>query len=259
MNSAFGLYSQYYDLLNRDKDYDGEAAYVESLIERYSPMTRDVLEFGSGTGKHARLLARSGYRVIGVEQSAEMVAASDSANTEIDHDGSLEFVIGDAREVRLDQRFGAVLALFHVVSYQISDEDVRAVFESAVGHLRDGGIFIFDIWYRPAVLHQKPERRLKKIEDERISVTRIAEPKCDFDRNVVEVGYDVTVVSNANGRVENFSETHPMRFFDTDEIQQFADNGGMSVIHQEEWLTGAEPSEETWGVAFVLRKDSSTC
>jgi len=36
-NSVFADYARYYDLLYKDKDYEGEADYVDGLIRRFSP------------------------------------------------------------------------------------------------------------------------------------------------------------------------------------------------------------------------------
>lgn len=55
--TIFGGYARYYDLLYRDKDYAGEAEYVARTIRSAVPDARDILELGSGTGRHGRLLA----------------------------------------------------------------------------------------------------------------------------------------------------------------------------------------------------------
>jgi len=256
VSSVFGLYSRYYDLLYQEKDYEGETAYIRSLIDRFAPATRDVLEFGCGTGKHARLLAKTGLRVTGVDQSADMIAVARHQIQATDRNGSVDTFHGDARSIRLDRKFDTVLALFHVVSYQVTDEDVLAMLDTAAKHLRDGGLFIFDVWYGPAVLHLKPQRRVKEIEDQRYHIVRIAEPTCDFDRNVVEVKYDISVTDKSTGRRENFSENHPMRYFFAPEIALFARSSEMEVVHSEQWLDGAKPSSDTWGVTFVLQKRS---
>ena len=51
--SQFGLYSKYYNLLYADKDYAGEARYVDSIIRRHTPRAATMLELGCGTGRYA--------------------------------------------------------------------------------------------------------------------------------------------------------------------------------------------------------------
>jgi len=249
----FGLYGRYYDLLYQDKDYVAEAIYISHLIRRFSPSARTLLELGCGTCKHAVLLRNHNWEVTGVERSEAMIALANDRNRDLD------IVGGDARTVRLQRKFDAVAALFHVFSYQVADQDVLAVLRTAAVHLDKDGLFLFDVWYGPAVLAQRPEPRIKEMEDDRSFVCRRAEPKIDTTNRIVHVSYNIQVTDKASGQQETFSEDHQMRYFDTDEIQEFASVAGMTVIHQEEWITGAEPSAETWGVNFLLKKDNESC
>lgn len=243
----FNAYSRYYDLLYRDKDYQAEVDYVHHLLQTNGVVGRDILEFGSGTGKHGRLLARRDYRVKGIERSIEMV---DQANQT---DG-FSCVQGDICSVQLGSTFDAVLSLFHVISYQTANESVSAVFERAAAHLASGGLFIFDVWFTPAVYIQRPEVRVKRLEGEGVRVTRVAEPTLVPCENRVDVRYTVIVQDIASGNFLEFEEIHPMRHFSIPELDLFAEAAGFERISAEEWLTGAVPSETSWGVCFVLRK-----
>jgi len=68
-STVFSDYARYYDLLYHDKDYASDAEYVAGLIHKFHPAASSILELGSGTGKHALLLARKGFEVHGVELS----------------------------------------------------------------------------------------------------------------------------------------------------------------------------------------------
>ena len=81
------------------------------------------------------------------------------------------------RTLNLNRRFDAVISLFHVMSYQTSNENLGKAVRTAARHLAPDGIFIFDFWYGPAVLAERPERREKELSDEYIQVRRAAEPK----------------------------------------------------------------------------------
>jgi SAM-dependent methyltransferase len=176
--SVFDAYARYYDLLYRDKDYAQEADFIQRLLQTHAPTAQRLLELGSGTGRHAEHLAEQGYHITGVERSAEMLARCSQRQA---HQPSaiaqrLSFLQGDLREVRLDQTFDAVLSLFHVISYQTSNADLAAAFKTVALHLKPGGVFIFDVWYGPAVLHDLPQVRVKRLHDDDLAITRIAEP-----------------------------------------------------------------------------------
>ncbi len=241
----FDAYGRYYDLLYRDKDSAAEAAYVCGVLERQGIVEGSLLELGSGTGRHGRLLAGRGYRVQGIERSPRMMAAAATG-------GGFACQLGDARSVRMGCRFDAVLSLFHVLSYQTSNEDLGAVFATAAAHLEAGGVFVFDAWYSPAVLAQRPSVRVKRMADEETEILRIAEPTMLPNENRVDVHYTMVVRDRRHGSVQLLEETHPMRHFSLPEIDWLAAAHGFRRVAAEEFLSGRVPGEDTWGVCFVL-------
>lgn len=246
-DSVFDLYSSYYDLLYRDKDYVSEADYVAGLLDRFGVKGQKLLEFGSGTGKHGCLLAERGYRVTGIERSAEMVAEAEATP-------GFTCQQGNICDLHLGHTYDAVLSLFHVVSYQITNQEVEAVFACAAEHLELGGLFLFDVWYTPAVHSQKPETRVKRIEDGSREITRLAEPVSHLNANSVDVNYTIFARDTETDVVGIFSETHSMRHFSVPELELFAKMSGFEIVGVEEFLTGSMPSEKTWGVCFILRR-----
>jgi SAM-dependent methyltransferase len=252
--TVFNDYARYYNLLYRDKDYEVEVTYVTGLIRRFHPSARSILEMGSGTGIHAGLLAEKGFTVHGIERSREMLdqslAMAEKMNSE---EGQMTFSPGDIRDIRLNKHFDVIIALFHVISYQTTNEDVVAAFETARHHLKPGGIFIFDTWYGPAVLTQHPEVRIKRIADESIEVTRLAEPVLHPNENRVDVHYHVLVRDLATQTVSELKETHAMRYFFKPEIERIAVQAEFELLQAEEWLSGKAIGSDTWGSCFILQ------
>ena len=243
----FNLYSQYYDLLYLEKEYEAEAAYIDGLIKKYGDGGASILEFGSGTGKHAACLVGFGYEVFGVELSQEMVARS------ISSDG-FDCVAGDIRTYKASQKFSTVISLFHVMSYQVEDSDISAVFENAFNHLNDGGLFIFDFWYSPAVQNLRPSVKIKRVSNGKTVITRIAEPKVYPNESRVDVLYDIFIEDLNSREIKNLNEIHAMRHFSLFEIRLLAKRFGFEVLASEAMITGDAPSDSTWGVCVALRK-----
>lgn len=254
--SVFGQYAQYYDLLYRDKDYQAETDFIASMLKRHAPGAKAVTELGCGTGLHAALLAAKGYAVHGVDISEPMLdaARARAAGLPADQGRLLAFSAGDVCNVRLGERFDAVLSLFHVVSYQTTNARLAEMFDNAATHLKPGGIFLFDYWYGPAVLSQRPATRIKRMESDAIAVTRLAEPELHANESIVDVNYQVFIRDKANGGVEEVRETHSMRYLFASDIELLARNAGLTLVESCEWMTGRTPGPETWGVCSVLRK-----
>lgn len=255
MSVVFDEYARYYDLLYADKDYAEEAKYIASAL-RYAigEDKRQILELGCGTGKHAALLADMGYTICGVERSENMLA---QAQKRAMGKQGVSFVQSDIREFSLGKTFDAVFALFHVMSYQTTLDGFMSVLKCVRSHLRDNGVFVFDTWYGPAVLTERPELRVKRLEDERCQITRIAEPVLHENDNIVDVNYDVFVKDKATGDIKEFREVHNMRYYFLSEISMMLEMCGFALEKAVEFMTEKELSEKTWGSLFVAKKSDA--
>ena len=63
-----------YDLLYNTKNYEEEVNYVSNLIKNFAISGKNLLEFGSGTGKHAKFFVKKGFSVHGIEYSPDMIS-----------------------------------------------------------------------------------------------------------------------------------------------------------------------------------------
>lgn len=247
MNDNFNLYSKYYNLLYKNKGYKEEAYYISECIKRYFPNARTILELGSGTGGHGLILQRIGFEIYGLENSKSMVEEAIRLGFPCEQ--------ADIVNIEMNRKFDTVISLFHVISYINENRSLEKVFRNASNHLEPGGLFIFDVWYSPAVYYQKPEVRIKKVENEEVSVIRMAEPVMQTNKNVVDVNYTILVKDKKSNTWIDFQEKHSMRHFSIPEIEFLAEISGFKLLKAEEFLTGNEPSERTWGVNFILMKN----
>ena len=245
--APFELTSRVYDLLYSEKDYAGEVSYLLGLLAQHHGAVKVVLDLGCGTGRHAVHLLARGLEVTGVELSQQMAERAREVPR-------LDVIEGDVRDVRLGRRFDAVLALFHVVSYQTTIDDLERTFQTAAEHLDPGGLFVFDVWSTPAVLTQRPEIRTSSFMGDDLEVVRAAHPIERPHESIVEVNYSLAVTNRSTGEDSEIRETHVMRHLTHGEVELLARLSGFVVLHAEEYLTGAEPSDSTWGVCYVLQR-----
>lgn len=252
MNQFGDLYSQYYDLLYSDKDYDKEVQYLDSLIKSNSKNHKNLLDMGCGTGKHAELFCEKGYIVHGIDLSKDMLKIAETRR--IAKEDKLSFSHSNIQELSLNKKFDVIVSLFHVMSYQNSNEDLIRAFEVAKEHLNDDGIFIFDFWYGPAVLSDKPTTRIKRLENNQIKVTRIAEPILYVQENVVDVNYNVFIEDKVSKNVIEKKELHKMRYFFDTELEMICEKTGLNIIQKYEWLSEKNPDFNSWNVVWIVKK-----
>ena len=256
--TVFRQYAEVYDLLYEDKDYGAETGFVDRLIKHYAPHAKSILDLGCGTGRHAIEFAQRGYRVHGVDISPQMVERAQTRLQGLPAETKswLSVAEGDVSRYAAAEKFDAVTALFHVACYQTGNRALRGLFETARNALNAGGIFVFDFWYGPAVLIDRPTARTKTINKSGLRVTRATEPVLREDRDVVEVNFTVTVVDEQSGRVDEFREMHAMRYMFLPELELLAAGAGLELVATGQWLSGEPLNQSSWlgyGVARAGR------
>jgi SAM-dependent methyltransferase len=249
--SVFDLYAAYYDLLYRDKDYADEARWVAGLLPAGA---RSLLELGCGTGGHAVAFARTGLQVHGIDLAPAMVEQARARAAALPElAGRLRFDAGDVRRVRTGERHDAVVSLFHVMSYQTGNADLADAFATARAHLRDGGGFVFDFWYGPAVLSDRPRLVSKEVGDTRIQVQRRTTPTVQVNANRVDVRFDIHVAARDGSGARDFVEVHPMRYLFLPEIDLLLQAAGFERTAARAWLRDVEPDDRSWYACVAAR------
>jgi SAM-dependent methyltransferase len=254
--SVFGeAYSDYYDLFYTDKDYAAEAAFVRNIIRRHKLCAHSMLDLGCGSARHAVEFARAGFAVTGVDRSGDMIARAKDrvGNLHSSIASQVILVEGDATSYTPTAKYDAVVSLFHVVSYQTSNNALAGIFRTARSALSAGGLFVFDFWHGSAVLTQQPAVRVKSVVDSDVRLTRIAEPECQFNRNVVNVRYTIIAIDQRNGGSKQMVETHSMRYLFLPEIEMLAAHHNFELSEIGAWLTGKTLDEDCWSGYAALR------
>ena len=136
-------------------DYDAIAAQYKrskqspwrTYIERFTFLQlvgnvtgRSVLDLACGEGFYTRLFKKNGAsRVVGVDLSPKMIELA-RAN-ESDSPLGIEYVVGDAREFRTDERFDIVSAAY-LFNYADTEEVLAAMCLTVGAALTAGGRFV---------------------------------------------------------------------------------------------------------------------
>lgn len=253
---VFEDYAYYYDVFYGEKDYCNEAKEVEQLLRNAKPnlvpKETSIINFGCGTGKHDYELIRRGFTVKGIDLSERMISIAQEKYGKTFP--NLSFSTGDFRSYRDQEKHDVVLSMFHVVSYLTSNEDVFAAFTTAHENLKEKGVFLFDLWYGPGVMNEKPEKRIKKVEDAHNLFIRYANPVLHWNENIVDVNYDVLVLNKENDKASRIQELHQMRYFFKPEIEMLLKQAGFEMIACVDCNTLKTPDEKSWTVYFLAKK-----
>lgn len=128
-------WAPYYDDLYSDVEDS-----VIDLLARHAGEPPRALELAIGSGRIAVPLQERGVQVTGIDASEEMVAKLRSKPG----GGTIEVVLGNFRDVNVDETFPLVYLTFNTLFALLTQEDQVECFRNVAAHLEPGGRFIVD-------------------------------------------------------------------------------------------------------------------
>lgn len=150
--------ASYVAALREEKPFRQTRLEVDFVLRSLRPPEgARILDLPCGYGRHAALLARRGFRVVGVDLSRAMLAEARRRSTE---GPRLRFRRGDMRRITYRAEFDAVINLYTSFGYFTPAQNVTALRRMARA-LRPGGRLLVDhrdpaydadlprrLWYR---------------------------------------------------------------------------------------------------------------
>jgi SAM-dependent methyltransferase len=115
------------ELLGRLEKTEEEATQLKSIFgELDVPENGLVLDLACGIGRHSIELAKSGFKVVGIDISPEYVAKAEDLGVMEGVSGSCRFITGDMRRLKEligDHRFDAAICMFTSLGYYDAETD----------------------------------------------------------------------------------------------------------------------------------------
>jgi SAM-dependent methyltransferase len=219
----FTAAAAHYDLIySALKDYATEAAQLATLLDRFNPGCRSVLDVACGTGEHARLLAARGLVVDGVDLDPAFVRIAAQKHP------AGRFVEGDMSGFELPRRYDAVLCLFSSIGYLKTCERLERALTCFRHHLDPGGVVIVEPWFPPGVLDStRVSHNVAEADGVRISRTTHVEVDGSLSRLVFD--YEIT----DHGGTRHAREVHELGLFTHDELTDAFHHAGLELVHHD--------------------------
>ncbi|MCL4504514.1 MAG: class I SAM-dependent methyltransferase [Chloroflexi bacterium] len=137
--AAYAALAHFYDL--QHATYTPDAALYTHFAAQCQG---DILEIGSGTGRVMTPLVESGYRVVGVDESPEMLQFARARLAHLPAE-RWRLIEADARGLDLPDRFGMALIALNTFLHNLTRDDQVAMLAAARRHLLPGGLLIVDL------------------------------------------------------------------------------------------------------------------
>lgn len=141
--SSYENFARVYDLFMDNIPYEEWCAYLTGLLKEYNIEDGLILELGCGTGNATRILSSSGYDMIAIDNSPDMLEIAMEKKAEDGQD--ILYLLQDMREFELYGTVRAVVSICDSMNYITEKEDLLEVFRLVNNYLDPKGIFIFDL------------------------------------------------------------------------------------------------------------------
>ncbi len=105
---------------------------------------KSILDVGCGHGRHAIELSKKGYEIVVGVDFSEMNVKIANKNA-LDNHLTTSFICGDARKLKLGNKYDLVLCLYDVVGSFKDNEDNLRILKTVKTHLNSGGIAVISV------------------------------------------------------------------------------------------------------------------
>lgn len=254
-DSQFKEYAAFYDLLYKDKDYAGEATYIDQLMGKFLKKKKSdvqLLDLACGTGKHLRELRGMGYgKLFGSDISGSMIEVAKKASKGNDIQ-FFNFSFQDA--CKINRKFDVITSMFSAVNYITTYEDQSKTLKNIHDLLLPGGLFIFDFWNGNAVVRDySPVKILRKNRGD-AEIMRISETTLDVINQGVTVKFTCSYFEGSKRKLE-FVETHNLHYYFFSEIRNLLVSHHFDIVHTSPFMhLKKDLSPSDWNISIIARK-----
>lgn len=247
--AVFQKYANYYDILYRDKNYKKEVEFLEKVINRYSSLkVKNILSLGCGTANHDLILAGKSYKILGIDSSEKMleIAREKAKKQNLD----IKFKLGNIKDFKVNREFDLAIAMFNVMGYIVRNKDIEKALQNISRFLRKNALFVFDCWYGPAVLKDRP----RKEKDDKGEIVRTTVPKLDIENSIIDINFRV-FRKERDKKKKIAQEIHRVRFWYLPELKYFLSTNGFDLIKSCNFMNlNSKVSENNWNIFIIAKK-----
>jgi ubiquinone/menaquinone biosynthesis C-methylase UbiE len=137
---SYSALAEYYDLVMNQKRYKKWQKLVGLYLKKYQIKKEAALDIACGTGRISKILKDLGFKkVVGVDISGEMLKVARKKYP------SIKFIQSDMRNYKLRDKFDLIVCFYDSLNYLTAKKDIQMTFKNIAHHLKDEGIFIFDM------------------------------------------------------------------------------------------------------------------
>lgn len=243
---AYGEFAKIYDdLINEDINYDNMVSRIIEICNEHNIECKDYLDVACGTGNVTVRLAKHFKDIYAVDLSEDMLREAFNKLKENRIKGKI--ICQDMTEMQLNRKFNLITSVLDSTNYITDEDDLEKYFSSVKEHLKDDGIFIFDVnsYYK---LSEILGNNIYTYSEEDVFYTW---------ENVFEddmVSMFLTFFVKQGELYERFEEEHFERAYKEEELESALSNCGLKVINKFDGYSNNKVQANSERIVYVVKK-----
>ena len=243
---AYGEFAKIYDdLINEDINYDNMVSRIIEICNEHNIECKDYLDVACGTGNVTVRLAKHFKDIYAVDLSEDMLREAFNKLKENRIKGKI--ICQDMTEMQLNRKFDLITSVLDSTNYITDEDDLEKYFSSVKEHLKDDGIFIFDVnsYYK---LSEIVGNNIYTYSEEDVFYTW---------ENVFEddmVSMFLTFFVKQGELYERFEEEHFERAYKEEELESALSNCGLKVINKFDGYSNNKVQANSERIVYVVKK-----
>ena len=141
--SDYGDFARFYDKFTQNVDYSARARYFDSVIQKYNPNAKLLLDLACGTGSLSFELEQFGYDIVAVDNSYEMLSVAAEKRGELE--SNVLFLCQEMSELDLFGTIDATVCALDSINHILDENELLEVFKKVSLFSNKGAVFVFDV------------------------------------------------------------------------------------------------------------------
>jgi SAM-dependent methyltransferase len=249
---SYEHFAYLYDELMQDAPYDEWVRFVSEKLQKYQVNGMDMLDLACGTGELSVRFAKEGFSVSGVDLSADMLAVAQAKAQE--HGQQIPFYEQDMANLEGHQEFDIIGIFCDSLNYLKSESDVIDTFANVFNHLKDDGLFTFDVHSTYKISEVFINQTFSFVEDH-LSYIWNSFPGEYPDS--VEHELTFFVLDEQTGKYDRFDELHFQRTYSVEQYTDWLEAAGFDILEVCADFENKQPQPMSERIFFIARKKPS--
>ena len=239
--NIYTAFAKYYDYVLKDIDYNDWFSFLKSVMIKYNPSAKNILEIGCGTGKFGAKFSSNGYNIIGIDNSVEMlkIAKRRAKN-------NFKIFCANATSFHLKKKQDFIFCIHDMVNYILDKKNILKMFKCIKKTMHKDSIFLFDITTEYNILENFENNRTNYYYK---GCSIKWDNKYNFETKIISSTLKFTTNEN-----ETLSETHNQKIYTINEMKSIIKKAGLELLAIYGDSTFYPVAQTSVMINFVTRK-----